>query len=354
MRPWRLLAGLALVAGLLGPAGQVAQAGPEVVGGQPAAEGEYPFMVGILHHGVSDRFQAQFCGGSLVSPDTVLTAAHCMEGENANTIDVLVGTNHLEPGGGTRVRARRIRVHPSYNPNTTDNDLAIIQLGPELPDEIVANIQPNQTGLAAPGVDATAIGWGARNYPGPPNYPHDLYEVVVPMVSDADCAMAYPTDFIAHSMICAGETGRDTCGGDSGGPLLVPNGADWVQAGITSFGEGCGLPGFPGVYTRVSSYAAFINPYHDPDTPPNAVTHPAAVRAGAHAVRASWGPPVFDGGTAIIRYRIDIVDLGRTMRVLPSVRSVVFQNVPSGQHQVRIRAVNDIGPGVPTTRTVTV
>jgi secreted trypsin-like serine protease len=353
MRPrWRLLAGVALVAGLLGPAGQVAQAGPEVVGGHPAGEGEYPFMVGILHHGVSDPFQAQFCGGSLVSPDTVLTAAHCMEGENANTIDVLVGTNHLEPGEGTRVRARRIRIHPSYHAATSDNDLAIIQLGPELPQAVVPNLQPNQAGLAAPGVDATTIGWGDTSGAG--TFPTDLMEVDVPIVSDTSCTNSYGSDFIARSMLCAGESGRDSCQGDSGGPLLVPDGGGWHQAGIVSWGIGCGLPTFPGVYTRVTTYAAFINPYRDPDTPPNAVTHASATRTGAHRIRASWQPPVFDGGTAIRRYRIAIVDLGRVVHVPASFRSYLLQNVPSGPHQVRIRAVNDIGPGVPRTLTVNV
>ncbi len=347
-----LLATLGLVAGLLGPAGQTAQAGPEIVGGQPADEGEYPFMAGILHRGVSDRFFAQFCGGSLISPDTVLTAAHCMVGETAATLDVLVGTNHLDPGDGVRLPVRRVRVHPAYNGNTNDNDLAILQLGTELPDEIVANMQPNQTALGAPGVDATAIGWGNTHYPGQPQFPHDLFEVVVPMVSNADCAAAYQSDFIARSMVCAGATGRDTCQGDSGGPLLVPNGPDWVQVGITSFGQGCGVAGFPGVYSRVSTYAAFINPYHDPDTPPNAPARASSAPAGPHSVRVSWSPPVFDGGTRITQYRVRIPSLARLRIVDGSVRSVVFANLPPGQRQVVVRAVNAIGIGAGRTITI--
>ena len=132
----------------------------EIIGGNRADPHEYPFQVALLHHDVQDRWGAQFCGGTLISPDTVLTAGHCVEGETAATIDILAGTNRLLPGGGQRVRARSIRRHPGYDNFTLENDIAVIQLWVNLPYDTVTPAVAGQEALYAPGTLATTIGWG--------------------------------------------------------------------------------------------------------------------------------------------------------------------------------------------------
>jgi secreted trypsin-like serine protease len=268
----RLLLLLALVVGLLAPVATASAQVPEprrpdteIIGGGKASNGEYPFMVALLKRNVADRYQAQFCGGSLIGENVVLTAAHCVYGRAANRLDLLIGTNVLGGTGGARIHAQSIHIHPNYNPNTSNNDIAIVRMAssymaPTLP------IQPaNQPGLSAGGRIATVIGWGDRTA----NedvvfYPRQLFEVTVPIVNNPGCRAAYGTSYFAGTMLCAGDRvngGRDSCQGDSGGPLMARNGGQWYQVGVVSFGTGCGLRRYPGVYARVSSYRNFINFY---------------------------------------------------------------------------------------------
>lgn len=345
----RLLLALALVAGLLAPAATAAgrPGGPEVVGGQPAAPDEYPFMVGLLHRNVINPFQAQFCGGSLISPDTVLTAAHCVEGVGATELDVLVGTNRLD-GSGTRLHARRIVTHPGYNRRTNGNDLAIVQLGTQLPQALVATVQPGEEALWWPGTLATVIGWGTRSATRQ-SFPVQLYEVDLPIVSDASCSNAYDDLFLASKMLCAGDLangGEDSCQGDSGGPLLVPDPPRMVQVGIVSWGIGCARRRYPGVYTRLATYASFVNRWLDPDEvpdPPSRLRHRSDV--GGHPAIA-WDAPLFDGGTRITDYVVSFPNLGQSFTVAGNHRWAALP-LPSGRHLVRVQAENAIGLGAP-------
>jgi len=361
----RLVLALLLVLGLLLPAaaatGQASPPAPEedteIVGGQPADPGEYPFQVGLLRRSVANRFNAQFCGGSLISPDTVLTAAHCLEGMTAGQIDVLVGTHTLAPGGGgARLPARRIRSHPGFDPDTYANDVGIVQLGVERGEELIPTVQVGQNALWAPGTTATAIGWGNRSGT-VPDFPRALYEVELPILSDAQCATQYGNQYLATKMLCAGDLvdgGVDTCQGDSGGPFFVPDGPDWVQVGVVSWGIGCARRRFPGVYTRLASYTGFVNPYLDPDSAPDPVTNVRARRVSGNSFRISWRPPVFDGGTAITRFRVAVPSLGRDHGVLPGQTSFRLQSLPQGPRRIEVRAVNAVGTSVVQAITINV
>ncbi len=361
----RTLAVVALVCGLLAPAtAAVAQHGPgappdgEIVGGQPADPGEYPYQVALLRHGVANRFNAQFCGGSLISPDTVLTAGHCLDTSTAAEIDVLAGTHTLaQNGGGTRVRARRIRMHPGFNPNTLGNDIGIIQLSTELPYDDVGTVMPGEGGLWAPGTVATVTGWGNRS-PNGSNFPFVLHEVDVPIQSDSYCGhpSRYGSDFIDAKMFCAGDAdgGEDSCQGDSGGPIVVPDGPDLVQVGVVSWGIGCARARFPGIYTELASYSTFVNPYLDPDSSPDRVERLRGQRVTPTSFRMTWRPPTFDGGTRITQYRIRIAALGREHAVAGGQAFFRLRNLPPGRHLVQVTARNSIGTGAARTVAINV
>jgi secreted trypsin-like serine protease len=265
----RLLLALALLVAVLAPLAGPADAAPqpEIIGGHQADPGEYPFQVAILKRNVANRFQAQFCGGSLISSTLVLTAAHCVVDRQANRLDVLAGTHTLaQNGSGTRVHVSAKHVHPGYNPRTSGNDIAVLQLATSVPYDTIPIVQAGQGALWDPGTVATVTGWGDRDRRDCcTNFPANLYEVDVPILSNPQCTNAYGSGYIRTKMLCAGDLnngGEDSCQGDSGGPLFVPDGGSGVmQVGVVSFGVGCARRQFPGVYTRVNAYRAFINQY---------------------------------------------------------------------------------------------
>lgn len=241
----------------LGLAGNVHAATPRIVGGTAAPNHAYPFMAAIEYQ--SDGFQ--FCGGTLVAPNKVLTAGHCVE--TAEPIQVRLGTNNKSVDSGQVVKVVKQVPHPKFDGNTLDYDVAVFTLESDvkLTDKVNLVKLPERcksltcyTGLARPGLVLRVAGWGSTRKDGL-NSSLALRQTDVPVVDNTTCDGA--VGGVTPRMICAGfaEGGHDACSGDSGGPLFgyLDGARTGVQAGIVSWGVGaCADPGYYGVYTRIS------------------------------------------------------------------------------------------------------
>merc|ERR1719348_557690 len=229
----------------------------KIVGGEEAVPHSLPWQVSLRRK--SDNFH--FCGGSVIGPTTVLSAAHCTEiWHSADEVMVVVGEHsfHTEEGTEQTINVVRLTIHESYgHGHQMENDIAIWDL--ETPIEMNEFVQPivlAEKGQASEG-SCDVSGWGTLSSGG--STPDVLMVVSVPVVSDAICRIEYPLS-IADSMICAGEHGKDSCQGDSGGPMVCYNGdGSAYLGGIVSFGMGCGGWYHPGVYTEVSYFIDWIN-----------------------------------------------------------------------------------------------
>ncbi|WP_318200612.1 serine protease [Streptomyces sp. SCL15-4] len=231
-------------------ASPTASAAPQpVVGGTTTTTTAYPFMVQI-----TDASQNQFCGGTLVAPTKVVTAAHCMVGETTSSVRVVGGRTYLNGTNGTVSRVGRIWINPGYTDATNGDDVAVLTLSTSMPYTTAKYVTSSQTSVYAAGTTARILGWGTTSENGSSS--NQLRTATVPVVSDSGCRSSYGSDFVQSDMVCAGYTsgGVDTCQGDSGGPLLIGG----VLAGITSWGEGCAEAGYPGVYTRLTTFSDLV------------------------------------------------------------------------------------------------
>jgi secreted trypsin-like serine protease len=182
-------------------------------------------------------------------------------------LSVVLGVNDLtQTPAGQRIAVAQIVAHPEFDIATAyDADVALLRLAaPAVPNarvQVLPLVTAFDGALQAPGVPATVTGWGTRTA-GQGDYPDLLYQVAVPIVDPPVCAFTYAAKnlLVNGNMLCAGLAagGKDSCQGDSGGPLVVRAGNGWKQAGIVSWGEGCGLPGLPGIYTRLTQFLGYI------------------------------------------------------------------------------------------------
>ncbi|MFF3887426.1 S1 family peptidase [Streptomyces sp. NPDC001914] len=256
--PTLALAAATAVISLTTPA--LASSDSVVIGSRPVKISDSPWTVALSSR---DRFggtrAGQFCGGVVVGPTTVLTAAHCLgedvlgePSRDGSDLKVIAGRGDLMARDGKEVSVRDIWVNPHYDSETNAGDFGVLTLAEPLPAASVIRMAPAGDPAYQPGTVATVYGWG--DLTGGGDYASSLRAADVHVLSDKACERAYPGDdsgtYDAASMVCAGEPtgGRDACQGDSGGPLV----AQGRLIGLVSWGSGCGRAESPGVYTRVS------------------------------------------------------------------------------------------------------
>jgi len=232
-----------------------------IIGGNAVDISDFKWQVALIRGYAPEPMRSQFCGGTLIAADIVLTAAHCVDNnivrKEANRIDIVAGTAFYA-SGGERIHVDAIFIHPQWNANTNDYDFAILKLSSK---SVMGAPIPLQAQAPVVGSLAEVSGWGALSEGGTSS--PDLLAAQLPIVSLDECNKkdSYNGE-LTSEMLCAGmrDGGIDSCQGDSGGPLVSV--ATRKLIGVVSFGEGCARSLKYGVYAQVSSAIPWIRSFN--------------------------------------------------------------------------------------------
>lgn len=305
-----------------------------IVGGKEAERDAWPWLAALISKDSERLIDGQFCGASLIHPRWVLTATHCLVEETPDSFDVVFKGHNLANDPVTQhriIHVAEIFLHPAYETEldpSTYSDIALIRLAEPIYDiPTVPLAEDDQLNL--PGRLATVVGWGRVMDQGEAS--DVLREVSVPIVSlaTAEATDAYDGGLLVD-MLPAGfaEGGRDSCEGDSGGPLMVPIASDpgWAQVGIVSFGAaaGCAAEDAYGIYSRVSYYFEDMM----------STIHPGFTQwAKQLGIRGFLTDPDRDGKSNFFEYALGSNPLAK--ETSPPIEVTANQNSPSFRFQQR-------------------
>ncbi|XP_041425008.1 trypsin-3 [Xenopus laevis] len=221
-----------------------------IVGGYECAPHSQPWQVHLTYKG---NF---FCGGSLIAPRWIVSAAHCYMLPRYVVANIGMHNVSMTEGTVQRIQVEKAFQHYKYNSNNIDNDFMLIKLVE--PAQFNQYVQPIPLAHSCPrnGTQCVVSGYGNMRPGLFGEFPDRLQCLNVPVLPEQSCKASYG-DGITNSMFCAGfqEGGKDSCQGDSGGPLVC----DGELSGVVSWGKGCADKGFPGVYTKVCNYIDWVN-----------------------------------------------------------------------------------------------
>lgn len=263
---YRLVVGILGIAALglstLTPANAVAPVTkPAVVGGSGVSVSDVPWQVLFIMD------EAIVCGGSLVSPTQIVSAAHCFTDQPLGDIQAWAGvTNMSDRSNASALSIKSITSHPNFNSSTYANDIALVTLAAPVPARLGATtiglpVRQDAAAWPAAGTTATISGWGETD-PAVLVASDPLQAATVEVLaspSEATCGL-YGALYLPAEQVCAGqiEGAVDACEGDSGGPLTVYVNGEPLLAGISSTGFGCAAAGYPGLYVRTTSYLDWL------------------------------------------------------------------------------------------------
>ncbi|KAJ8005258.1 hypothetical protein DPEC_G00144770 [Dallia pectoralis] len=234
---------------LIGAAAAVPHGNGKIVGGHECEPHSKPWIASL-------NYGYHFCGGVLINEQWVLSVASCWY--NPYSMQIMLGDHNLRVFEGTEqlMKTQHITWHPSYDYQTMDYDIMLIKLFH--PVEINDYVKPIPLPTKCPtaGTLCSVAGWGNTASGEEVNLPTNLQCLDVPILEDVKCDNAYP-GLVTRRMVCAGylDGGRDICNGDGG------TGLDCLGElhGLVSWGRGCALPGYPGVYVKVCEYLSWID-----------------------------------------------------------------------------------------------
>ncbi|MCU1484425.1 MAG: Esterase [Actinomycetia bacterium] len=299
-RIWGVWLAVVLVAA--GSAVAVARpaATPKVVGGTP---GSYASVGALIRPGDGSVAARQFCGGVLVAPTVVLTAAHCstvLQGTTGGL--VVLGRSDLTAAGGEEIAVKSVVRNDTWTgQGGSSGDIAVLELArPSAQTPVpmmTAATEPAYLGTTPQG---TIVGWGYTAASGTTRRPSPTQQAAtLPVFPDQECQRTFGPQYDATHLVCAGGPQASACNGDSGGPLLVTDSKGQLAvAGLSSFGPPvCGRS----AYTRVSAYtdwiAANLPASTTPTTPPSTTPTTAKPAAAGYSVLSADGT-VYSYGSA--------------------------------------------------------
>ncbi|MEY5017267.1 MAG: hypothetical protein RL431_316 [Actinomycetota bacterium] len=337
------------------PAAASAPTFSSIIGGTTANISDAPWQVGLLR-GRGSAFDYQFCGGSIINEEWVVTAAHCLA-DHSGYLGIFAGGSNLA-SDGAEYAADAWYVHPAWT--ATNNDIALVHMANPLPlngttiAPIALPFDVDPATWPSAGADVLVTGWGENQAFGAGSYPEQLHKATLEVQSGPglnDCGLYTDAEWDYLTELCVGAPNAvaDTCQGDSGGPYAINTVGGWRLAGVTSWGNGCATIGYPGMAARVTAFLDWITPGR-----PTSLT--ATLREDGTSVTLSWAAagaasralPVL----GVTDYVVEISDdngatwstaSGAVRRA--STGQIVGGLVPGNSYMFRVGAVNNVTDG---------